>query len=142
MSASDQQGISEQNKRLVLRWFEEVWNQGRRETIKELFAPEGVLHDGATTYHGPEEFSQFYDAMRSEFSEFHVTPIISLCEANLVCLHWAVDCKHTASGKPVHLTGMSVAMIKDGQFVEAWQNWDAAGLAKQVNGQAAAAAAG
>jgi predicted SnoaL-like aldol condensation-catalyzing enzyme len=140
MSAPQQQSISEQNKGLVHRWFEEVWNQGRRETIKELFAPEGVLHDGSDTYRGPEEFTRFYDALRSEFSDFHVAPIVSLCEADLACMHWSVDCKHTASGKPVHLTGMSVVRIKDGQFLEAWQNWDAAGVAKQVSGQASAAA--
>ena len=140
MSTPDQQSISEQNKRLVLRWFDEVWNQGRRETIQELFAPEGALHDGLTTYHGPEEFTRFYDALRAEFSEFHIEPIVSLCEADLACMHWSVDCKHTASGKPVHLTGMSVVRIKDGQFIEAWQNWDAAGVEKQIRAQAAAAA--
>jgi predicted SnoaL-like aldol condensation-catalyzing enzyme len=140
MSTLDQQSISEQNKRLVLRWFEEVWNQGRRETIKELFAPECVLHDGSTEYRGREEFTRFYDALRSEFSDFYIAPIISLCEENLACMHWSVECKHTASGKPVHLTGMSVVRIRDGQFIEAWQNWDAAGVAKQVNAQASAAA--
>ena len=32
----------EANKALVRRWFEEVWNQGREETIDELFAANGV----------------------------------------------------------------------------------------------------
>jgi predicted SnoaL-like aldol condensation-catalyzing enzyme len=140
MSTLDQQVISEQNRGLVWRWFEEVWNQGRRETIQELFAPECVLHDGSKDYRGPEEFTRFHEALRSEFSDFHVAPIISLCEGNLACMHWSVDCKHTASGKPVHLTGMSVVRIKDGQFMEAWQNWDAAGVEKQIRAQAAAAA--
>lgn len=133
MSASQQQTISEQNKSLVLRWFEEVWNQGRREAIKELFAPGGVLHDGSTTYRGPEEFTRFYDTLRLEFSEFRIAPIVSLSEGDLACMHWSVNCKHTASSKPVHLTGTSIVRIKDGQFIEAWQNWDAAGVAKQVS---------
>ncbi len=30
------------NKALVRRWFEEVWNQGREETIDELFAANGL----------------------------------------------------------------------------------------------------
>jgi predicted SnoaL-like aldol condensation-catalyzing enzyme len=134
MSTPQQQSITEQNKGLVHRWFEEVWNQRRRETIKELLAAGGRLHDGSTTYHGPEEFTRFYDALRSEFSEFHIAPIVSLCEGDLACMHWSVDCNHTASGKRVHLTGTSVVRIKDGQFIEGWQNWDAAGVAKQVSG--------
>jgi hypothetical protein len=33
--------MSEQNKALAKRWFEEVWNQGRESTIDELFHPQG-----------------------------------------------------------------------------------------------------
>ena len=133
MSTSQQQTISEQNKALLHRWFEELWNQGRLETIKELFAKDGVLHDGADTYRGPEEFMRFYNALRLEFSNVRILPIVSLSENDLACVHWSADGKHTATGKPVHITGMSIVRIKNGQFVEAWQNWDAAGAAKQVS---------
>ena len=50
-------------------------------------------------------------------------------------MHWSVDCVYAASGKPVHLTGMSIVRIENGQFVEAWQNWDAAGVEAQVTGK-------
>jgi predicted SnoaL-like aldol condensation-catalyzing enzyme len=120
------------NKAVVIRWFDEVWNQGRRETIRELFAAQGVLHDGAITYQGPEEFTRFYDKLRAEFSKFSLRPIVSLAEGDLACVHWTVECVHTASGTPVRLTGTSVVRISNGQFVEAWQNWDAAGLAAQL----------
>ena len=36
--------MSEQNKALAKRWFEEVWNQGRESTIDELFHPQGKAH--------------------------------------------------------------------------------------------------
>ena len=43
--------MSEANKALVRRWFEEVWNQGREESIDELFdAPLDSL--GALTISG------------------------------------------------------------------------------------------
>jgi len=32
----------------------------------------------------------------------------------------------------VQLTGTSIVRVKDCQFVEGWQNWDAAGLAAQL----------
>jgi hypothetical protein len=38
--------MSEANKALAKRWFEEVWNHGRRETIRELLAPDAVIQDG------------------------------------------------------------------------------------------------
>ena len=36
--------MSEQNKALAKRWFEEVWNLGRESTIDELFHPQGKAH--------------------------------------------------------------------------------------------------
>jgi predicted SnoaL-like aldol condensation-catalyzing enzyme len=132
MSTANAPSPLERNKALVIRWFDEVWNQGRRETIKELFAAQGVLHDGASTYNGPEEFTGFYDKLRAEFSKFSIRPIVSLAEGDLACVHWSVDFVHTVSGTPARLTGTSVVRIRNGQFVEAWQNWDAAGLAAQI----------
>ena len=37
--------MSEQNKTLVRRWFEQVWNKGRAESIDEV-------HSSATATHG------------------------------------------------------------------------------------------
>jgi SnoaL-like domain len=125
----------EQNKLLVLRWFEEVWNQSRQETIFELF-PEGcTLHDGATHLHGPNEFLRFYEVLRAQFSDFHISPVVSLAEGHLVCVHWSASFRHTATSKPMHITGTSVVHVEGGHFAEAWQNWDAAGLFTQLTGQ-------
>jgi len=132
MSTAQPFSVLDQNKQLVIRWFEEVWNQGRRETIQELFAPEGVLHDGAEDYRGPEEFTRFYKDMRAQFSDFRVTTRIALAEGDLACAHWCAEFRHLPSDKPVKITGTSIVRVQNGKFVEAWQNWDAAGLGAQL----------
>jgi len=124
----------ERNKQITIRWFEEVWNQGRREVIFELFTPECVLYEGHSPIRGPEEFAAFYDRLCSRFSNFHITPDVALAEDDLVSLRWSVRCQHKESGKAVTASGISIVRIKDGRFVEAWQNWDAAGLATQLFG--------
>ena len=131
-SASQPLTTPERNKALILRWFEEVWNRGRRETIPELIAEHGVVHDGAQDYRGPEDFSRFYDKLRSQFSDFKITPIKSLAEGDLVCLHWSASFTHTATGKRAHVTGTSIIRIENGRFVEGWQNWDTARLQSQL----------
>jgi predicted SnoaL-like aldol condensation-catalyzing enzyme len=125
----------DQNKQLVIRWFHEVWNQGRRETIAQLLAPDGVIYDGATAIRGPAEFERFYDRLRTQFSEFCISPVLVLAEGDLACIHWFSEFKHNASGKRAQITGTSIVRIKDGRFAEAWQNWDAAGLAAQLSGE-------
>ena len=138
MSTPQMQKTTEQNKQTMVRWFEEVWNQGRRETIHELFAEQGILHDGTTTYRGPDEFGRFFDAFRSQFEDFQATPVVSLAEGDLACLHWSVSFRHKGSKTPVSVTGTSVVRFQNGQLIEGWQNWDAASLSAQLPGYSAA----
>ena len=136
MSAQAQPlSTTEQNKHLVHRWFEEVWNQGRREVIAELFAPDCVLHDGNVRIRGPREFEAFFDALQSRFADTRVTPVpgIALCDGDLVSLRWTVECRDGSTGKNLSTTGISIVRVKDGRFIEAWQNWDAAALAAQLS---------
>jgi predicted SnoaL-like aldol condensation-catalyzing enzyme len=134
-SASQPLTTTEQNKQLVIRWFDEVWNQGRRETILELLGESSILHDGPHQYRGPEEFARFHDALRSQFSKFKITPIVSLAEGDHACVHWSCSMVHTATQKPLQLTGTSVVRVENGRFAEAWQNWDAAHLNAQLTGR-------
>jgi predicted SnoaL-like aldol condensation-catalyzing enzyme len=134
-SASPSLSIPEQNKQLVVRWFEEVWNQSRRETIPELFPENGVIHDGPRQFRGPREFERFYDALQSQFTDFKIAPIVSLAEGELVCLHWSCAARHKDTQKRVEVTGTSVARVENGRIVEAWQNWDAAHMYTQITGR-------
>ena len=36
--------MSEEDKALVRRWFEAVWNKGRADAIPEMFAEDGIAH--------------------------------------------------------------------------------------------------
>jgi predicted SnoaL-like aldol condensation-catalyzing enzyme len=123
---------SEENKQLMIRWFDEVWNQSRREAIYEMYAPTAVLHDTAQDYRGPDAFAVFYDQLHAQFSGFSIQPVMTVAEGDLTAMHWSVDCTETATGKRIHLTGMSIARCGNGQILEAWQIWDRAGLAAQL----------
>jgi predicted SnoaL-like aldol condensation-catalyzing enzyme len=137
MSASAVTSL-DQNKQLVIRWFEEVWNKGNRDTIAQLFAPDGVIYDGDRIIRGPAEFEKFYDRLRAVFSNFKISPVLALAEGDLACVHWFSELKHNESGKSAQITGTSIVRIKNGRFVEAWQNWDAASMAAQLSDSPAA----
>jgi steroid delta-isomerase-like uncharacterized protein len=123
------------------RWFEQVWNQGRREAIAELLAPDGVLHDGGTDTTGPEGFYRFFDRIRDTFSEIHVDVKDTIAEGDKVCVRWSFAGKHTGgglgvspSGVMIHITGISILRVMDGKLVEGWQNWDMLGMMEQIQG--------
>ena len=51
--------MTESERDLGMRWFEQVWNQGRRETIAEMMSPDAVLRDGESTTVGRDAFYSF-----------------------------------------------------------------------------------
>jgi len=44
--------MSEENKQLVHRWFDEVWNQKNESAIDRMFDPEGRLRGQKRRWHG------------------------------------------------------------------------------------------
>ena len=93
-----------------------------------------MLYEGHLPIRGPEEFAAFYDRLRARFRDIHISTGLALAEGDLVSLRWTVRCTDKESGKAAEASGISIARIRDGRFVEAWQNWDAAGLAAQLIG--------
>jgi predicted ester cyclase len=131
--------MSENHRQLVHRWFDEVWNQGKRETIDELLGPECVTHDGSVTVKGPQSCHQFFDRMQSGFSRIHIDCNEFLSEGDMCCVRWLATMSHTgdlpgltSTGKEIRVTGISVFRIVDGRFEEAWQNWDMLGMVEQL----------
>jgi steroid delta-isomerase-like uncharacterized protein len=133
--------MSTHQKESVIRWFEEVWNKGRRDVIDEMLSPDFVVHEGELTTKGPEGFKIFFDRMRAAFSDIHVTPHEAVSEGEYACLRWSVTMRHTgdglgmpATGKKLGTTGMSLIRFHNGRFAEAWQNWDMLGVMEQIKG--------
>jgi steroid delta-isomerase-like uncharacterized protein len=140
--------MTEFERDLGRRWFELVWNQGRREAIAELFAPDGVLHDGGTDTVGPDGFYPFFDRMNAAFSGIRVNVEDSLADGDRVCVRWSCTAEHSgsglgfpATGKPIHVTGISILRSCDNRIIEAWQNWDMLGMMEQIRGTTNAATA-
>ena len=133
--------MTDLDRNVPIRWFEEVWNGGRRAAIAEMLAPDAILHEGGTDCVGPEGFYPFYDRLTAAFSDFRVTIQDTLSEGDKVCVRWTCTCQHTGDGmgtpatqRTVHVTGISIMRIANGQMVEGWQSWDMLGMMEQIQG--------
>src|SRR4051812_26635948 len=103
------------------RWFEEIWNQKRREAIDEMLASDAVIHDGGRTVRGAEEFYQFFDRMQGAFSDVHVTVQETIVQDDKICVRWSCRMTHTgaglgmpATGKVLDTTGISIFRVASG----------------------------
>ena len=135
--------MSEANKQLIRRWFEEVWNNGRADAIEEMFAENGVAHglsdDPENPIRGPRDFRPFHTLFREAFPNMMIVVEDVIAEDDKVVARCSVRAKHegdflgkAATQSPVEFTGIAIVRIDNGKIVEAWNNFDFMTLHKQV----------
>ena len=138
-----EQNNLEANKALIRRWFEEVWNQGRRDVIHELFADHGIAHglsdDPTAPLRGPAGFLPFHAQFRGAFPDIEVVVEEQIAEGELVATRCSVRGKHSgdhlgfkATDADVYFTGMTITRVREGKIVEAWNNFDFMKMYRQL----------
>ena len=135
--------MSEENKALVRRWFEEVWNKGRADAIDEMLDDYGIVHglsdDPSNPIKGPRDFRPFHTIFRDAFPNMMIVVDDMVAEGDKVAARCSVRAKHegnfrgyAATQSPVDFTGMTIVRIAGGKIVEAWNNFDFMTMNKQV----------
>ena len=138
-----EQNNLEANKALIRRWFAEVWNKGRADAIPEMLAENAIVHglsdDAAKPLQGPAGFLPFHTQFREAFPEIKVIVEDGIAEGDMVVARCSVRGKHTgdslgfmATQAQVEFTGIAIVRVKDGKFVEAWNNFDFMKMYKQL----------
>jgi predicted ester cyclase len=126
-------------------WFDEVWTQGKTETIDRLMAADCIGHGlPQMQSRGPAGFKAFYDHFRGGFSSIVMNVEAILVEGDMSVVRFTARCKPDGgsfglapTGATVTIAGMVMIRWKDGQMVEGWNSFDAAGMTEQLNAAAA-----
>jgi len=134
--------MSEANKNLARRWFEEVWNQGSEAAIEAMFNPEGKCYGfpGAdSVLVGPEAFKQIHRDFCRAFPDQHITIEDVIAEGDRVTVRWRATMTHLGgglglapSGKKASITGASFIVVRDGQITEGWNQVSIPDLLQQL----------
>jgi steroid delta-isomerase-like uncharacterized protein len=134
--------MSEQNKALSRRTFEEVWNQGNLGAINELVGPDSTFYDANVPggkFNGPAGMTQFVQIYRGAFPDVRFTVNDQIAEGDQVCTRWTATGTHKGdlmgiapTNKFATISGVDIERYKDGKVVEAWASYDMLGLLQQV----------
>ena len=132
--------MSTNNANLARRWFEEVWNQRRTDTIDELLPPEGRCHTDAGLIVGPEVFKEkMHGPLLAAFPDLRVELEDVLASGDQVAVRWRVTATHDgdglgmrATGKRVSFRGVTWLRYEDGKMTEGWNCSRSAGRARRV----------
>jgi steroid delta-isomerase-like uncharacterized protein len=131
------------NTAVIRRWFEEVWNQRRLETIDELLAPDAVAHDlggpGAST-HGPAAFRKAAETLHRAFGEMHFAVQDIFGADDRVAVRLTARMRNTGplgdlppTGNVVTVPIMCIVHLRDGKLIEGWNFWDVAAALRAAN---------
>lgn len=126
----------EQNKAVVRRFFEEVWNQGKEDVVDEIFAPT-VLFNGQSITR--EALKRALAGRRVAFTDIHVTVEDQVAEGEKVSTRRTWRATHRGpyrgvapTGKQVTWTQISVVRFSQGRVVEDWAVADEIGILQQL----------
>lgn len=132
-----------ENKQLIQRWFEEVWNKGRASAIDEMIGEDCFIHGlsdaQGKVVRGPAEYREFYTQFRGAFPDIIVSVEDTVAEDDKVVARCSVRGKHAGEGlgiaatqSPIEFTGITIVRVKDGRIVEAWNNFDFMTMYRQL----------
>lgn len=131
----------EENKALVRRFCEEVWNKGNLDVMKEIFAPDYVRHDlrPGNPLAGPEGQKKIASDFRAAFPDLRMTIDLLVAEEDMVVVRWTTEGTNTGpwanvppTGKHARFSGVNIFRISNGKVVELWNHRDDLGLMQQL----------
>jgi steroid delta-isomerase-like uncharacterized protein len=129
------------NKAIVRRLYEEVWNKRRLDVVEELISPSHALNDpivsGSQT--GPELYKRRVVEFTASFPDLRFTIEDMIAEKGKVVVCWTISGTHKgefmdipATGRKVSVEGITIHHITNGKILDSYARWDALGLLRQL----------
>ena len=133
--------MSEENKAVVRRAFEEVANEGDMTTVDEIIAPEFVRHDlaGGPEAHGPDGVKRLIAGLRTGFPDLRTTIEDIFSDGDRVVVRFTARGTHSGpfmgiapTGREAAWSGVNIYRVSGGRIRETWQLADGLGLLRQL----------
>lgn len=124
----------QKNKRLIARFYEEVWNKGNYDVADEVYADDYVRNDprGGNPPGGARGQKLIAQNFRKECPDCAMTVTRLLADGDFVVGQWKITGTHEPSGRNVEFVGVNIFRFKDGKVVEIWNHRDDLAFALQT----------
>ena len=129
------------NKSLVRRLYEEVWNMRNLEVARELISPShGVqVMDAANSGIGPEAYARIVTEFVRGFPDLKFTVLDIIAENDKVVALWNISGTHqgefrgiAATGKKMSVDGITISQLANGKIMDSYVSWDMWGMILQL----------
>ena len=141
---------ADENKELIRKVTEEVYNRGNLAAIDRYYAPDWMAHDAPPNAGGDRaSLKEVLGVIRGGFPDVRASIEVILAEGDLVASRTVAEGTHTReyfgvapTGKRVTLRQLSIDRIRDGKIVESWSESFGQGFHYQLTGKAPPVPAG
>ena len=130
----------EQNKAIMQRMIDEIWNKGNLAVADELFSADHTSPSAPDVPPGPEGVKALVKMFREAMPDYHIDIDLLVADGNQVAARFTQSGTHTGAklmdiapqGKKATWTEIGVLRIKDGQIVESWYEVDMLSMLQQL----------
>lgn len=121
------------NKSVVRRLYEEVWNKRRLEVAGELISPSHAveLMDAADSGIGPEAYARNVTQFVRAFPDLKLTVLEMIAENDKVVAYWNISGTHQGefrgvapTGRKVTLDGITISQLTNGRIMDSFVSLD------------------
>ena len=133
--------MGDANKRVVQRFYEELWNRGNLDVADELVAEDYIRHDlrPGDAPPGPAGQKAVAEKFRAAFPDVRLEVEALVAEGDLVVARWTMTGTHSGAWadvapteRRVRFSGVNFFRIADGKIAEIWNLRDDLGLSEQL----------
>ena len=132
---------TEENKAVVRRYHEELFNKGNLAVADEVFDSNyfNSVFDQMGLPHGPEGFKQYATMIRTAFPDFNLTIEDQVAEGDREVhritgrgTHKGTFMDIPPTNKHIEISGIMIDRIAGGKVVESWAQVDMFGMMQQL----------
>jgi steroid delta-isomerase-like uncharacterized protein len=125
--------MSELNKTVARRFYDEVWNQKKLDQLDDLLTQDYIWHEPSTIsdLQGIQRAKKFLSDYFIAFPDYRVEINDMIAEADKVAVRWTGYGTHQgplkgipATGKSIMIPGISIFRMSQGKCSEYWTSLD------------------
>jgi steroid delta-isomerase-like uncharacterized protein len=132
--------MSEDNKALARRSWEEIVNERNPDAIEEIYPPDLVWHEPDGDILGYEQARQFVSSFFRGFPDINITVEDVIGEGEQVVTRYTIRGTHHGeteefgppTEKQMELKGITIHRFEGGKVVEEWESYDNLSVLQQL----------
>jgi predicted ester cyclase len=130
----------DENRAVAARWFGDAVNPRALDHLRDLVAPEAVLHaTGFPDLVGPDDIAQLFAALFAAFPDLRFGVEAGPAEGDFVVERWTASGTNEGvfqgiapTGRAMRWSGVNIYRLACGQIAEIWTEADTLGRLRQL----------